>query len=130
MSNLIDFSSFKPQTFSICLRQFYRKLDRTDIAPTVSINARKEFFLKTRGEFLAISRKKKNISIEVAAHYLNTTANILTKIEGGEELIHDSTFLKLCRYYGTTNDAYVLTLKITKALNPNLRVPRGRKELE
>jgi hypothetical protein len=39
-------------------------------------------------------------------------------MEAGIEPIYDYIFLRLSAYYGTLNDAFALTNKIEKVLNP------------
>ncbi len=126
MSNVVSISSFNPQSYSICLRQLYRKLDRTSFKSSVSLEVRKDFFIKTRGEFLLISRKKKNIAIEASAQYLGVHLEQLANVEAGMEPISGPTFLTLCVYYETLNDAFILTDKIENALNPRLRAIREK----
>ncbi|HEY8272592.1 MAG TPA: hypothetical protein VIG33_16990 [Pseudobdellovibrionaceae bacterium] len=118
MFNVVNISEFKPQSYSISLRQIHRKLDRTNLGPSLQIDAERNFIARIRGEFLSISRKKKNIPIEIVARYLRSDVEFIERMEAGIEPIYDYIFLRLSAYYGTLNDAFALTNKIEKVLNP------------
>lgn len=118
MSNIVEFSNFEPESFLVCLRRLYRELDQAIFPSDFNLQVYMSFFLKARGKFLAISRKKKDISLEAAARHLGIPSHALTFIEGGQTPLTDTAFLKLCKYYGTRQEALILSEKIENALMP------------
>lgn len=118
MSKVVKLKTFQPESFKICLRHLYRELDRTVLPANFDMHAYENFFLRVRGKFLAISRKKKKISLQTAAGYLGIPFASLLLIENGRAPITDAAFMDLCKYYGTQQEALGLREKIERALNP------------
>jgi len=118
MSKLVRISSFRPKSFSACLRQLHRDLDRAQFA---QVHQYKDFLQTVRGHFLSISRKKKDISLEEAAKHLEIPWMLLEVIEKGQAPITDIAFIHLCQHYGTTHEALILTEKIEKTVVPKLQ---------
>lgn len=116
MSQIVDLFSYQPATYRINLRRFYRELDGTIFKSSMTISDRAEFFIRIRGRFLFISRQKKKITLQEAAKYTGIPWPFLALIEEGRAPIHDDSFLRLCRFYGTSEESLVLTRKIEKTL--------------
>ncbi|MBY0314591.1 MAG: hypothetical protein K2Q26_03665 [Bdellovibrionales bacterium] len=121
---LVDFESFRQNSYRGRLRQLYLRIDATAPSYDLGTEKRKTFFVTAQGEFISVLRLKRQTSIESVAQFLKVSINDVEKIELGEAKLDDRDFFRLCTFLGGEVEASVFIEKMEKVMTPGMRDAR------